>query len=493
MIDSLLRLSRVAIPALIPLLPAVAQAPGEVVSDLDTVTLRDGTDLDLEIGTIYVPENRSDPDSRLIGVGFARIFATEQPPAAPPIFHLPGGPGSSFVSRIDGEDSAERRQSLAQFARFRHIADMVLVDQRGFSERGDVLMGAGTFPDRPSDRPVTSEWEVEQFTSFARQVVAQYEGGEVDLRGYTVTECAHDVADLSAALDYEQVMLLGTSFGSQWSFAIMRLFPDLVARAMLSGVEPLDHGYDMPSYVFAAVQRMWRSIDADPRFAPYLPEGGMGAAAEAVIERLERDPVALRDAGGTVRRVIGPYDFPWREPREILALYHEVLPPAGASGGGGGGTVRQPLIGILIDSSLSATPERRHRLWFDPATRYLSRRNFAMYMETADIWPSPDVGDALRMPIRSEIPVVFAQGDWDTSTPLENTFEIAPFFVNSRVLIAERGGHGVFGPIERQLPAVWRELEEFLTTGDLEGIPERVQLEPSRRFNPPSFEPPSGR
>ena len=133
------------------------------------------------------------------------------------------------------------------------------------------------------------------------------------------------------------------------------------------------------------------------------------------------------------------------------------------------------------------TPERGHRLWTDPATRYLGRRNFAVYMASADIWPSLDVGDEFRTPVLCEIPVVFAQGDWDTKTPLENTLEVAPFFVNSRVIIAERGGHGVLGPIADQHPDVWAELEEFVVTGDMEGIPARVRLQPSRRFTPPSF------
>ena len=152
---------------------------------------------------------------------------------------------------------------------------------------------------------------------------------------------------------------------------------------------------------------------------------------------------------------------------------------------------RQPirLIGPLIDSSLGVTPERRHRLWTDPATRFVGRGNFAPYLATADIWPSPDVGDAFRTPVLCQVPVIFAQGDWDTQTPIENMFEIAPYFTNSRVIIAERGGHGVIAPIARELPSVWKELLEFLRTGDMEGIPVRVRLQPSRRFSPPRFPP----
>ena len=44
--------------------------------------------VDFELGTIFVPENRSDPDARLIGVGFARFRGTEST-GAPPTFPSP--------------------------------------------------------------------------------------------------------------------------------------------------------------------------------------------------------------------------------------------------------------------------------------------------------------------------------------------------------------------------------------------------------------------
>jgi len=474
---------------------APPQQPGDTRVEAKSFETAAGETVEYELGTIFVPENRSEPQSRVIGVGFARFKAEVQPPPAPPMFKLPGGPGGSYLARMKSSES-QRDRMLVELARFRPFCDVVLVDQRGFSEHGDVLRGTFRVPKRDPERASTLADRVAAFETFAREAVAELADTEIDLRGYTVKECAHDVADLSKALGYERIMLNGTSFGSQWSFAIMRLHPEIVARALLSGVEPLDHGYDMPSYVFAAVQRMWRAVEADERFAPYLPPGGMAEAARVVIERLEREPWKLEVTGRVSGKtktvgVLGPMDFPWNDPCQILELLHDHTERWRRRASGERVARAQPmrLLGPLIDSSLGVTPERRHRLWTDPATRYLGRGNFAGYLATAEIWPSPDVGDEFRTPELSEIPVVFAQGDWDTQTPLENTFEIAPFFVNSRVIIAERGGHGVLEPIAHQLPEVWAELEEFLRTGDQNGIPSRVRLDPSRRFSPPTFPP----
>ncbi|MEM7202889.1 MAG: alpha/beta hydrolase [Planctomycetota bacterium] len=444
-----------------------------------------------ELGTLLVPENRDVADSRLIGVGFAHFRSTSEQPAAPPMFRLPGGPGGSYVSRL--EPGSRGRDGLcAELEQFLPWCDVVFVDQRGFSEQGDILRAVFQVPPRDPQRPMTTADWVAASEACARAAVAEFEDSEVDLRGYHVKECAHDVAALARALDYESIILNGTSFGSQWSFAVMRLHPDLVARALLSGVEPLDHGYDMPSHVFAAVQRMWQEIDADPRFAPHLPEGGMAEAARVAIERLEREPlrIEVERTDGTTKTlgVFGPAAFPWNDPDEILDLFHgrterwkrQAMRERVARG------QRIPLIGPSIDTSLGVTPARRYRLWNDPATRYLGRNNFAGGLATAAIWPSPDVGDDFRTPELCDIPVVFAQGDWDTKTPIENTYEIAPFFPRSRVVIAERGGHGVLGSIAEQCPEAWAELLEFVQTGDLDGIPARVRLAPSRTFTPPS-------
>ena len=459
-----------------------------IETESGSVTMSDGEVVDFEIGTLYVPENRDDPDSRVIGVGFSWFPSSDPDSDAPPTFHLPGGPGSSYVSPFEDSSDTQRARFIDRIAPYRAIGDVIFVDQRGFSERGDVLRARFPAITRDPNKAPDLDDQLAMWTEFAESTRDRYADTEIDLRGYTVKECADDVADLANALGFVEFSLVGTSFGSQWSFAVMRRHPELIARALLSGVEPLDHAYDMPSYVFAAMQRMWWTLEQDEMWQPYLPEGGIGAAAEAVIARLERGEVALEIGDETVK--VGPSDFPARDPAAILALYHgqyEGLAPQLA------GSMRRParddfaILGVLIDSSLGATPMRSHRLWTDPATRYLGRDNFAGYMATDEIWPSPDVGDDFRTPVLCDIPVVFAQGDWDLSTPVENLYEIAPYFPNSRCIIAGQGGHGVIEPIQRELPEVWETMAEFLRSGDMEAIPGRVRLK-GQRFDRPTFD-----
>lgn len=454
----------------------------QLTSTLESLDLSDGGSISYELGTLVVPENRKKADSRSIKVGFAR-FKSTQPSNIPPIFLLPGGPGSSYLMDLKKSGSTRYIGLIDDIKRYRRISDLVLVDQRGYSELGEVLK----FQSSPAAAQ-SLEQEVEAYQAFAQEAVAHFANMGVDLSGYTVIECAEDVNALRAALGYEKIILNGTSFGSQWSFAIMRLHPESVARALLSGVEPLDYGYDMPSHVFAAYQRMWWTAEQDERFRPYLPPGGIAQAALAVKERLEREGIQIslhNDGDGeTINVALSSEHLPSMDPASILAFYygHHESWIEKFSQSQTPEEVR--LVGPLIDSSLGVTPSRRYRLWTDPATRFLGRGNFAAYLATADIWPSPDVGDDFRRPAVNDIPAVFAQGDWDTSTPIENTYEIAPYFRKGRVLVAERGGHGVLRPIADQLPDVWKTIEAFLRTGDMDSIPTRVTLAPSRQFDP---------
>jgi len=471
---------------------------GEVVIESLSLTTPDTGKVAYELGTLYVPENRVDPKSRLIGVGFARFKAAKA--TAPPTFHLPGGPGSSLLPSFK-QDNPLLGRALKYVNLYGRAGDVVFVDQRGFSERGDVLRFRHRTKAEPLEQPGSLTRATESYTEMARAAVADYAKKSIDLRGYTVKECADDVNDLRKSLGYEQITLVGTSFGSQWSFAIMRLHPKIVARALLSGIEPLDMGYDMPSHIFAAIQRSWWEAEKDPKLKPYIPPGGLMQAAREVMQRLERSPVQVTvnakdpKTGEKLKVTLGREDCQrdgfFRGPAFLLSVYHEHYDEWAATvmNNRRAHDMDVRLIGPLIDTSLGVTPKRKFMLRNDPATEFLGQWNFDAYLATTGIWPSPDVGDEFRTEIVSRIPVVFTQGDWDVQTPVENVLNIAPFFPNSRVLIAEHGGHGVLGPIAQNLPDVMAKLQEFIETGNMTNIPPRVKL-PIPKFAAPDFPPP---
>jgi pimeloyl-ACP methyl ester carboxylesterase len=147
------------------------------------------------------------------------------------------------------------------------------------------------------------------------------------------------------------------------------------------------------------------------------------------------------------------------------------------------------LIGPLADSSLGVTADREHQMRTDPALDLLGTWDFEANLVSAADWPTPDMGDAVRRPLVTSIPVVFVHGDWDTSTPVENTLGLLPFFPNGHAILVHRAGHdGTFYQL-RENPAAKQAIYDFLRTGETQGLPTEVSLA-APRFEIPGFAPP---
>lgn len=469
---------------------------GEIVVTRGTVQATDGAPVAYEIGTLYVPENRQVPGSRLIGVGFARIRARTASDA-PPVFWLPGGPGLAVLDAFDGTSEAARSR-LQSWLGYRDTADLVVIEQRGYSERGEKLVAPS--PAWPRDRAFTAQDDIDD--ALRRVDTARAAHPDKDLAGYTIAACADDVDDLRRALGYPRISLFGGSFGSQWSFAVMRSHPDIVTRAVLASIEPLDFGYDMPSALLATMQRIAFEADRDAGLAPYLPQGGLMAAIDALRERFSRQPITvdLRDGGAPV--VIGLADFqasllaqagtPDTWPAFVLALYHGHYEAWAREVAAGRQASDYKLIGPLIDTSLGITPQREYQLRHDPAGAYVGSGGFAPYLAAASRWPTPDLGDDYRRLRPIDTPVLMVHGDWDTSTPLDNMQAQLPYLRNGRAIVIHRGGHdGVFYQL-RDEPAAKAAVHHFLRTGEFKNLPTEVTL-PLPRFAVPEFPAPAPR
>lgn len=477
---------------------AVAAPAGTAALEPATITAADGSVVRFERGTLSVRENRAVARSRVIRFGFVRIKAT-RPTTAPPIFFLPGGPGFSYMDAF-GERGENPQRRLDVFRRFAEVADLVVLDQRGFSTWGDKL-ALPPAPARPLDRPSSVAADARAWAESARAAVAANPGA--DLSAYHIREFAADVDELRRALGYPTIQLFGGSFGSQWSFAVIRLYPATVARAMLSGVEPLDDNFDVPSQTLAAMQRIAFEADRAPQLQPYRPPGGIMAAARALRDRFARAPVTVRttdpDTGAAVSVVLGLEDLQaalavdeaatW--PAFVLSLYHGHYEAwARQELASRRGRLWKALINPLVDAGLSGTAARLHRLPTDPGTDLLGTWGFQPHLGSRAAWPTPDAGDALRVPVVSQLPIVFVQGDWDCSTPVENLLDVLPYFPRSRTLIARRGEHATVSYLTTHHPAARAALQTFLATGDASGVPAAIDV-PIPAMPAPAFPPPA--
>lgn len=486
--------------------PSVAQnttpapEPGTVHLTPASLTLAGGDSLAYEEGILFVPESRRASDSRTIGVHFRR-FPAQEGAKGPPVFYLPGGPGST----LDRDELAGAKgQEIIDF--FTSVGDLVIVDQRGNAsvDAPFVPEMEMTVSGLPLDAPGDPEaLRAAYRTGFAAALKTWRDRG-VDLSGYDILNTVDDVDDLRAALGYEQIILRGNSFGSQWSFAFLKRHPEHVARALLGGVEPLDHAYDRPADVWAAHQRIIDLVESDPDLQPHRPEEGFETAIRNVLHRLDERPERVTfphpKTGAPVTVAVGRYDVQqalkrfapdyytrdgletW--PRFILELLDGDFRYLAALTVRRRQSDRMPLIFPLIDNSLGITAEREQTLETDSARHLVGPIN-SVYEATRELSPTPDVGDDFRTGLSVDVPVLMIQGDLDRSTPIENARHIHEVLPTSHLLHVENGTHLAIREVRQFHPEVTGQVRSFLQTGDFGDLPAHVTLPP------PDFEVPT--
>lgn len=462
------------------------------------LALPGGEQLAYENGFMLVPENRSQPNSRLIAVRFLRFRAAAGHQGADPLFMLPGGPGTL----IDEPFLQARPSYIAGIRKITQTRDYIIIQQRGIQDGPYASSPTYVTAGADTSRPNSPAADRERLRAGISAGLSTW-GKIVDLRGYTVPELVADVDDLRQALNHKKIILYAGSFGSQWSLAFIKTHPDRVARAVLTGLEPLDYGWDDPASLWAAMGRIGGYAGEDPKLAAALPSGGLIALYQQAVLKLEQSPalVKINDPRGgapievsvtadDLRGVRYPVPGDRRDSVEAWPKFVSEI---------AGGDYRflatlatrnrrqqtQSLTGELIDASLAISSSRQERLAsHKEALRWIGDPNVD-YENTGDLMPIAKVGDAFLANFRIAFPMVVLQGDVDLSTPMENALDQKPYLPKGKVVVIRRATHDVKEEIWKSdligdNGKFFEQIMSFLTddkaTGAPQALPDSVAL-----------------
>lgn len=180
-------------------------APGTLFIYPERIPLEAGKSATVERGLLFVPANRSRPESGVFAIEFYRFRAAPGVPAdRPPVFRLHGGPGWPGLSRSLQDPEYYQKTVVPQI----EIADRVIVGQRGIGSSKPDTHCDGVAP-LPLDVETTAEQAAKIMYETSKRCREFWEGQGVDLAGLTVVEAAADVDDLRRALGYEKIALSG--------------------------------------------------------------------------------------------------------------------------------------------------------------------------------------------------------------------------------------------------------------------------------------------
>ena len=466
---------------------AKSPAPGTIFLYPERIPLKDGGFVVADRGIMFVPANRSDPNSAVIGVEVYRFRANDTVRAgSPPIFFLHGGPSfRGLAKQLEEPGAFEER-----WRPYLDIGDLVVVGQRGIgsSKPNTIIETTMNFP---LDREVTEEEAAATLREACAKEKAFWEAQGLDLSGLTVIEAAADVNDVRKALGYDKLIIWGGSFGSHWGMAVMRYYPEIVERAILRGMEGPNHTYDHPGHLWNVYKRVTAEAEKSPDLQGLIPEGGLIEAIKIVIDRVKKKPVKVtvtdpktgkpQDVLFTireVRRLARGYSGDLRAwPSDVITLYAGDFSKAAERALRRQDSRRfRTASYYMLDHGSGITPEREAELKAGPAVKILGDIN-SNYTITREVWKS-DLGDEFRQNFETDIPTVIVHGTWDTSTPYENALELVPYFKNSKFIPVIRGPHGAIRAAMKASEQFRKGIMHFAATGDMSELPDKVEMPP---------------
>lgn len=407
---------------------------------------------------LLVPENRLDPESRIIALHFFHFPAKEKS-TLPPVAFLGAGPGEPYSYDVffDGK-RAEAWRYEVEFVNQKR--DVILINQRGNSGAPGLPIADfryrwpnGGADDKPLDLALMNENRKKAYAKY----IEAYTAKGIDLRGYDVMHFIGDIEAIRQHYHYDKMALIGNSFATQWALAYIRKYPEQVDRAFFSGIEPLNNNYDDPDGLWAVLEQVNAYALANPEIARDLPPGGIPEVFKTLIKRLEEEPqtVELEEDGEAYSMVVGADDLRYNYlnpmarsykgeleswPKYLMDMYRGDFRLLASLSRGRKYRSSSLMINPLFNNSLGITQEREALLQSRESARWLG--DVAdHYTATRDVCPAPKVDESFLEPIPHNIPMIIIHGDMDLSTPYTNATELMPFLENGHLITVKRGSH----------------------------------------------------
>jgi pimeloyl-ACP methyl ester carboxylesterase len=400
-------------------------------------------------GTWEVFENRDARAGRRIALNVAVLPATGPGRLPDPIVFFDGGPGEPSVP-----DAAWHEENLKPLRRRR---DILLVDARGTGPSNS-LACAESEADRLQGY-LNDFLPVDQVRA-CRDLLQQ----RADLTQYTTARIVDDMAEVAAALGYDKVNLMGTSYGTRAVLVFLRRHPERVRTATIFGLLPTDARVPLPAARNSqkAFEALLGDCARQPACARAFPD--LGADLATVLRRAEERPVPVEVTD------------PDTEQKVSLTLTREgVAQTVRYMLYGDFGRVRLPLalhqaaggdfgyLGTMAYIFGASTSEGSRGLYLSVtcaedvafiredeiaaavAGTFLGDFRIRRQIAACQEWPAAKLGPELLQPVVSDAPVLALSGERDPTTPPENGEQVVRHLKHGRLVVVPNRAHGVVG------------------------------------------------
>lgn len=412
-------------------------------------------------GDVEVPENRRDADNdNTIKLHVAVFESTARDPVPDPVIYLDGGPGGKTLETLQFTFDD-------LFAPLLERRDVIVFDQRGVGWSQPALDCPGLTTAELEQRSAGAAEEdvAAAVLAAAEQCRAALSFVGVDLAAYHSAESADDVDDIRQALGYEQLNLLGISYGTRLAQNVVRQHPDGVRTVVLDSAYSLDD--DLLLGVPASSRRsfglLFERCNGDPDCAATFPD--LEPRLRAVVEALDAAPAVVPIESVGVEYNL-PVDgdmftrlvFNMLYSRDLFVLVPRLVAEleVGNTRGLEGVAALQAINSEFLTAGkyLSVVCHEEVPFWTpdlvtasltgdDLYDRLVDGVSGASTTDLCEVWSAGTAPAEENAAVESDIPVLVLAGAFDPITPPESSQQAAAGFDTAIFDEQSEEGHGV--------------------------------------------------
>ncbi|MEM6379401.1 MAG: alpha/beta fold hydrolase [Bacteroidota bacterium] len=404
-------------------------------------------------GYLVVPENRRIKNSQKIKIPVYIFKSRSKSPKKDPIIYTVGGPGSTTMPSAPYMD----------YYKYLDDRDFILVEQRGnYYAKPHLACPEWSEAVYQSNLPgLSEEAHDSMYAQATKRCRDRLTKQGIDLNGYNTNEIAADINDLVTVLDIKAYNLLTISYSTKIAQVLMRDYPDRIRSVVMDSALPLESQYDEESIknLMETVGKLLDDFASDKncnsafpnlktRFFEYLEE----KTSKPILVQLKNpNNDKMETFYLTGADLIGVFTLADTEdviniPFEINKLINDDL-----------SFVKEQLSLLFEPSDYGTGRGMRLSVWCAeeypfssqavieaeskkyPAIAGLSPETFSQ--EICEIWGVEKVSDKENLAIKSDIPVLLINGEYDEGTPVKWAKSMLKNLTNSHHLVFKGWKH----------------------------------------------------
>jgi pimeloyl-ACP methyl ester carboxylesterase len=291
-----------------------------------------------------------------------------------------------------------------------------------------------------------------------RRCLQQLDG---DPRQYTTSIAMADYDQVRAAMGYEQINLVGVSYGTRAAQVYLRQFPQRVRSVVLDSVVPMQLalGQEHAPMLDQAVQQVLEQCAGDERCNALYPNHAQelrelfrqlreAPRQTSITNPWTGQPQDILLSADTLAVAVRFLSYSSETQALLPLLVHEALAT--------GQLERLASQAVLVMSGISESIARGMEASVMCSEDYPFMDFNADYSDTlmgglmleairrqCALWPRGEVADDFHQPVRSDVPVLLLSGERDPVTPPAYASQVAATFPNSLNLVARGQSHSV--------------------------------------------------